>query len=63
MKAIIGDHSTADENDGQEVFKATSVNIHPDYDRNTLANDICIVKTENMSLSYVLRNYVLENKS
>ena len=53
VKAIIGDHSTTDDNDGQEVFKATSVNIHPEYDRNTLANDICIVKTENMNLSYV----------
>ena len=51
MKAIIGDHSTTDDNDGQEVFKATSVNIHPEYNRNTLANDICIVKTENMNLS------------
>ena len=51
VKAIIGDHSTTDDNDGQEVFKATSVNIHPEYNRNTLANDICIVKTENMNLS------------
>ena len=44
VKAIIGDHSTTDDNDGQEVFKATSVNIHPEYDRNTLANDICSKK-------------------
>ena len=51
IKVIIGDHSLRDPNDGQQIFKTVSVNIHPGYIKETAANDICILKTENMNLS------------
>ena len=51
IRVIIGEHSTMNDSDGQEVLKVASVIIHPEFEYNTFANDICILKTASMNLS------------
>ena len=44
MKVFTGDHSYFSQDDTEQKFTATDVIMHPNYNSNTLENDVCMLK-------------------
>ena len=44
MKVVTGDHSYFSIDDTEQKFTASDVIMHPNYNSNTLENDVCMLK-------------------
>jgi len=50
IEVIIGEHDKSIQEQGQRHVKVTKLVMHPDFNRRTLINDICLLKTEHIHL-------------
>jgi len=50
IKAVTGEHSYFGVDEHEQKFTAASITKHPNYNTNTLENDVCVLKFENQGL-------------
>ena len=50
VRIFLGEHNTRKMETGQFDLRAKKIIIHPEFQRRTLVNDICVIKTESMDL-------------
>ena len=56
VKIWTGQHRTDRWDSGEKVFWASSIHMHPDYDKRTFEHDVCILKVDDLEQGMDLSN-------